>query len=226
MKALITVLAHGKALGVFRMHMPLWEMHELPIEVWCPTDDRIPDSECDYPITPFGLSEHHGDGMAARINQILLMHSRTAYDYHLLLEYDSFVLGKEIAFRPGFTSNLYYNKEPNRFFGHVYGLPPWMLDAVSLRAMEATARRHPNVREEGFADRQLAALSLLAGVKLSGFEKEGFSRATIGIPDIGKMRELIVNGATMLHGFKDKWVTEAALAFYKERNPELAKREP
>lgn len=215
--ALTSVIAHGKAKDTFFRHLPIWKTYDQPIEVWCPVDDPIPQSECDIPINYVGMAEHCGPQAHLRLATMLSVLSRSDYDYHLIFEYDSLSLCPNIQWAPGFRGVLFANLERSRFFGKLYANPPWMMDAMTLRAMEATARRHPNVREEGFADRYLSALSILAGAKVQAFDPPGFSRAPIDLPELPAMKKAIDMGATMIHGVKSGWVLEAAQEFYRNR---------
>ena len=161
----LTIMAHGAAQETFLRHVELWGAITPNVLVICPATDKM--KECRFPIIYYGQHCHAGRSSVERLKAALgNIAKHQDNGYHLICEYDSFLLSPDVVPRKGLIGPLMQNFEPCRFIAPRYPNPPWMLDYRSARLMMEAAYQWPDVWEEGFADRYLAALAVLAGVPI------------------------------------------------------------
>lgn len=82
--------------------------------------------------------------------------------------------------------------------------------------MLEAANSWPEVFEEGFADRWLAAIAMLANVPMFDHEPPGFTRGTIGAQDFKDLDDAIMWGSNAIHGVKDSEALDFVQKSYAE----------
>lgn len=199
-KTIIVVFGYGKVQPVFDRHLPLWEAHGFPILVCSPVDDPL---QSGHEPLNYGLSEHHGRQTTLRCYTSLEEAVKRGYAAIVLMEYDAFCLRKEFIIRPGLHGIISHTLEPRRFIAPRYVLPPWTLDGYSARKMLKIYKRYPEVVEEGYMDRLLAAWAFLAGVPILPLLWDSPPVATLTPSDRDQVRLLASRGVCYWHGVKD-----------------------
>jgi hypothetical protein len=206
----LTILAHGKAAEVFNRHISLWTRLKPHIAfVISPFNDPL--LNCPWPQARVGQAGHACDGSILRLMTMLQRLANIDTDYHIICEYDSFLLEPPV-FRHGLTGTVFANRS-ERFSAPRYVNPPWMIDHQSTLRMRETAMQLPDLYEGGFADRYLSALAMISGVPILDWMPPGFSRATIKTPsELRLMRNAIKFGhARTIHGIKHKTTLDEAM---------------
>lgn len=197
----VTILAHGAAQATFSRHVKLWDALCPHVTVICPVNDKL--SDCPYPVQCVGNACHAGKASIERLKAALGGILKYQDGFHLICEYDSFLLTPSFTKRKGLIGPLQPNYEPCRFIAPRYPNPPWLLDWRTVYLMTEAAHQWPDVWEEGYADRYFAALAVLAGVPILDYDPPGYTRGTIQAEHWYDMEAAIKKGAVAIHGVKD-----------------------
>lgn len=205
----VTVMAHGAAQETFNRHLPLWLAHKAKVVVVCPENDPIESIPLER--MKFGDAERAGPQAHARLRHMHEYLCTSGVQYHLICEYDSFLLTDPVL-SPGLWGIVQMNKQSPDFLAHRYPNPPWLIDNVSLAAMWDVAERYPLLYEGGEADRYWAALAELAGVPILSYRPGGFTKGTITVEDYPALQAAIKAGARAFHGIKDQYTLAFALS--------------
>jgi hypothetical protein len=211
----VTVMGHGAVQATFDRHVPLWRALNSQVNiVISPQNDALKTKA--WPgVVPkcLGQAQRHGPDSVTRFLWIFKTLARIPCSHHLIFEYDSVSLSPVIPEQAGLSGILGVNTEPWRYIAPRYPHPPWLIDHASLLDLQRVALRYPDVTEEGWADRFLAAWAHLAGVPILSYRPPGYSDDSMEVTDAMKMHNLehtILRGGRMFHGFKDAEVLYAA----------------
>ena len=199
----VVVMAHGAAQRIFDRHMAFWESHGAPILVICPENDTVKTRHTRYSSRK---AQHHGPEAHLRNRSTLQILSTIDSEFFLIFEYDSFCLNPTPNLQRGLSGVVFKDRDRARWMASRYATPPWMVDRLSLAAMESVAEEYPALTEEGFADRYFSALADLNGIPILHHSPPGFSRTTITSQDLSLLKSAIESGSSMIHGVKDSWV--------------------
>ena len=227
MKTAIHILAHKAVQSTFARHFRHWEaLVEKPddITVWCPANARV---DCPgIAIQAIGPAQHAGAEAIIRIVTIL-QHCRDVggYDQVALFEYDSLCLGGKLPeFVEDFGANVFQEDYPGKqFTANFFTHPPLVIKVAALsRLCDAfTGMRFSD--EAGYWDRWLGVALERSKLSIYNFRHhtKGFSLNTIHPEHEKDLRELVLGGATMIHGIKSQAALDCALrarqlAFYRE----------
>lgn len=206
----VTILAHQDAQDVFHRHYPFWRaVTAESYMVIVPSQQTI--SARHFACVALGQAGHACYGSIERL-RFMLHHFACdpAKTHHFVCEYDAIPIGTAVRESQGLTGIVMANTEPQRFMAPRYVTPPWLIDHQSAVRMSKAAQDYPEIYEEGFADRYLSALAMIAGVPILPFQAHGFSRNTILFPEHREqLAAAIKQGARMFHGIK----SDAVLSF-------------
>lgn len=201
MNPIIFVMGYGGGQKVFDRHIPLWLAHGWPVHVLTSSDNPVRTS---LPIIiagkqgPIGINHYHF--VLESFRRFLRF---SEHDISIWFEYDSFCTIPNPTLQHGFHANVETNVEGGRFRSPTYPLYPMVMDRKSVSEILATAMKHPEVIEEGYADRLLGALSGLCGVEFKPFSPPGFCRNTILKEDYPELIKTLRAGGQWIHGIKD-----------------------
>lgn len=221
MTPLITILAHGKAQEVFDRHLPIWRKHGWPIQVYSPDNDPINKEHPDINYVNLGNAAHSGDIAIDRVRETIERLGRlTQFSFHLVCEYDSFLL-KDPSLDNGLFGIVFRNYESLlRFHAITYPNPPFWISRDGMSALGGVANVYSRLTEEGQTDRKFAACARYANIPVFDYHPIGFSRATITPEHFMDLREYIQRGAFAFHGIKSKETLDFILSEYAKHHPE------
>jgi len=221
MGTLIAIMTHGDkaANDTLLRHLPMWEALGHDLLVASPSDNpaRLPDNHLEQ-CHP-GKQWH--DGLIAMHRQKNLMREmsrRSAYDWHLIAEYDVVFLGDRLPeFAPGASGLLNPNFDLRRFKSPWAMGPPWVMDRDSLKRILAYADAHPETIEEGCIDRFLPAWAMGAGVPVLPLPKSGLFLNDITPADYPRMVQICKSGGCFYHGIKTEECLNVLLKAWKSQ---------
>jgi hypothetical protein len=215
----VTVLGHGGAQDAFDRHVPLWRglnSGTCVSIIISPEDDPLDTTRTWRSARHklLGPSHRAGPGWAVRFLWLFeTLQNTTDCSHHLIFEYDSVCLSPDVPAQTGLSAIPMANTDLARFLAPRFSPPPWLIDHHSLQAIRRVALKYPDVTEEGFGDRLMAAWAYLASVPILAFQPPGYADERIDIHDPAKMRALdqtLRRGGRLFHGFKDAETLEAA----------------
>lgn len=202
MNVLTVVMAHGGAQKIFDRHLPLWEAHGWPIEVFCPRDDLV---FTKHPIYAYGKSEHHGEEQRLRLLEAMKWVVKLGYDYSVWFDHDSFCLNPTPPLFPAsgtIYANVGSNQETLRFLAGVYPGAPMHMTHGTLCELLFAALQSPLVFEEGFADRLIGAWAQIGGIPM--VQHDGFWKTEIAKFEWDNLDRALKAGAIWIHGVKSE----------------------
>ena len=214
MSTLIAIMTHGAANATFLRHLPFWEKPGHDILICTPSDD--PAHSHGREVFDSGISTHSGMEAVNRHRNVLRECIRRDYDWSLVTEYDALFLGDHL---PEFAIGLSGIRNPNYELERFKSLwvlgAPWVIDRESRKNIVAYADTHPDVTEEGCADRFLTAWARSAGVPTHQIPQAGLHMNTITPADYGAMVEACKAGGRFFHGVKTAECLEILLGAWE-----------
>ena len=193
------IFGYGGGQNVLDINMPLFEWLGLPIYVCCPANDLL---QSKYPIIANGESSYIGPKSVERMRLHLKSILKTGHDFALVCEADSFPLTKEINWTNGLQGIVHYNLEYIRFMALRFALPPWIIDRESIERLVEVTERYPDIQEEGYDDRLLAAWAMHANIPILGYKPRGFAKDLLTPSDFGEIYQAYSEGVRFFHGIK------------------------